>query len=225
MIAPLPAVAGFVAGPAIGYAISAVFCAVPAIDPNSSVAIAARRRCAQNTAVVLGAIALGSLLASRASADDATRSIGLGAALGSGLLAAASLAQIGPFALRPPIVTPTPTPTPDAPTPGDVTPQPTPTEPAPAAANVIGCTPLSGILPAGAVSQAQSLLTLDPNAADPRRRATEVSATTMRWLAGQLRYCGSGLGAQAQRDQLVEQLERRALEVEAALRARPPAFR
>lgn len=89
-----------------------------------------------------------------------------------------------------------------------------------ASPNPILCTPLSAVLPQSALSQAEALLGLD--LADPRaeRRPSAASVSEMRNLAVNLRYCGAELGAQEARDRVVTNLERRALDVEAALRAR-----
>lgn len=91
-----------------------------------------------------------------------------------------------------------------------------------APANTIGCTPLNALLPEPALNQANTLLALDLNDPRPERRPSAASVDTMRTLAANLRYCGAELGAQGTRDRVVADLERRALEVEAALRTPPP---
>lgn len=95
----------------------------------------------------------------------------------------------------------------------------------PTPGNVLGCTPLSGVVPPAAIRRAELLLALEIGAAEPTRRATYPAVRQMRELADDLAYCGAALGAQPGRDALVTQLRERATSFEAALRTTGPQLR
>lgn len=112
---------------------------------------------------------------------------------------------------------PPPAPGPAPPTPGPAAPPAPSAPPQPARPNNIGCTPMSGTLPAPAVNQARGLIALNPASPDIRFRPSLVSVITMRRLANDLRGCGSALGFNPTRDALVRDLEEAATRFETAL--------
>lgn len=120
----------------------------------------------------------------------------------------------------PPGAGPTPAPPASSPAPA---PAPSPSSAVSSNPGRIGCTPLSGALPASAVAQARSLLALDPASTDVRYQPSRESVNTMRQLANDLRGCGSSLGFQPIRDALVKDLEDTATRFEIALGSAPPA--
>ena len=86
-IIPLPAAAGFVAGPVLGYTLGTLFVALPA---DAGPAADARRQAiiARQGAIALGVTAVAALFVAR-SADPSTRSVATGAAVGSAIGSAA----------------------------------------------------------------------------------------------------------------------------------------